>query len=394
MEEEAVRADARKLAQDAQFGAPMRFFCMAGETKEIVIIDDEPDFFRHEHALQSRTSKRWDNFVPCIDTHANCPVCAVAERHSYYAMFLTVLDLTPYTPKSGGPDVEFSKKLLVVKSTQQKKIMRLFDKYKTLRGMHLSMTRDTDKDAAIGGDIEFMDFFDEEELVTYVSEYTDKKNKVHVVDCSVPYEYEEIMPDMTEKQLRAVAGGKPEAGSREANGATLRDDPWQDDAAPRRTASRRGAAPQDDEGQDDGQDAAPAPRRGAPARRATASPEDGAPDADLPWNTDEEEGQEEQQAAAPARVARTVRAPAAPLRAAAPTDRSLVRRGVPNGQAPRADDGDEGQGDEGQDEQGQDEQDDPPQRPARVVRGAVAAPRATPPASPAPVSARRASLRR
>jgi hypothetical protein len=214
MQEEQERNEAQRELNRSIMGSPFRFFCPSGETREIVVVDDAPDFFRYEHNLQNQRTKKWDIFVACINDHSNCPVCKETERGNYYAMYLTVVDLTGYTNRDGD-EVPWSKKLLVVKQQQQKKIMRLYERHGTLRGMVLQMTRDGDKDANIGNDIEFLEFMDEDELATYQSEYTDQNGKKHEVDGSVPFDYDAIFPTPTEQQLRAIVGGKAEAGSRE-----------------------------------------------------------------------------------------------------------------------------------------------------------------------------------
>jgi ribonuclease E len=135
--------------------------------------------------------------------------------------------------------------------------------------MVLTMTRDSKEDATIGNDIEFVEMMDEDDLLTYETEYTDKEGKVHPVICHEPFDYDAIFPDMTEKQLRAVAGGRePEAGSRDSNRRELggNDDAWDDEPKRgSRTASRRGS-------RDDQDDDAPAPRRGARAERDDDAP--------------------------------------------------------------------------------------------------------------------------
>ncbi len=359
MQEEQVKAEALKAQRDASFGAPYRYWTPIKATQEIIIVDEAPDFFRHEHALQNRKSKKWDNYVPCIDEHANCPICAVAERPSYFAMYLTIIDINGYE-NSKGEWVEFGKKLLVVKPTQQKKIMRLYEKHKTLRGMILSMTRDDDKSAAIGNDIEFVEFMDEEELLAYETEYTDKENKVHHIICHEPYDYDALFPEMTEKALRAVAGGRPaEAGSREANSAALGDD-WDEPAARgTRTATRRGAAPAEEEEEAP----APAPRRAA----GRAAPEPAAAPARrraAPAPVEEEE-EEEEAAPAPARRSRAAPAPEPEAETEeAPWDEEEEaaeapppRRAAPRAAAPRA-------------RAPEPEQDDAPQRPSVAARRA------------------------
>jgi hypothetical protein len=250
-----------------------------------MIADDRPSFYRWEHALQDKRSKRYDVFLPCIDEFCNCPACGVAgsNRPAYFAMYLTVIDLTPYV-KSDGTEIPFTKKLLVVKPMQQKKIMRYFERHGTLRGMVLEMTRDGDKDANIG-DPEYVEHAPEEELADYVSEYTDKDGVVHPIYCDEPYPYEELFPPMDEDQLRALVGGEAPAGSRAADNRALGRVPRQADNY--------------DDGAAGGDEAWGGQGRRVASRRAPA--------ADQP-----EAEQYEEEQAQPARTARTVRTAAAP----------------------------------------------------------------------------------
>ncbi len=281
MQEEMAKSEAQREASRSQIGMPFRFFCGVNETKQIVIVDERPSFSRHEHCLQDKRSNKWNVFVPCVDENCNCPVCKVSERPSYFAMYLTIIDLSPYI-NSNDEEVEFSKKLLVVKPMQQKKIMKYWERHGTLRGMILEMSRDSKKDAGIG-DPEFVEFMGEEELETYVSYYVDQENVEHETLCFEPYDYEALFPPMTEDQLATLVGGGGRSnGARGADDRALgrgrgRDDDGGGDgdawagAAPRRVASRRGPA-SDEPAQDvEYQEDEPAPvRRGAPARQAAA----------------------------------------------------------------------------------------------------------------------------
>lgn len=265
IDEEQTKQTARKEARQATFGAPRRFFVMPGESREIVIVDEGLSFARHEHALKNRETNRYDLFVPCLDEHCNCPACADhPDSRAYFAVYLTILDLTPYET-ADGTQVEWSKKLLVAKPTQQKKLARLFNQHGTLRGMVLQVTRDGEKDAAIGNDIEFIEFMPEEELLEYETTYTDRDKKVHEIIGHEPVDYEDVFPEMSEEQVAAISSG-----------GRMRTD---DSAAARRkpgaTSSRR-ATPAEpaDEWEEEGEAQAPRGRRGAvaPAARGRTAP--------------------------------------------------------------------------------------------------------------------------
>lgn len=314
MEEEQKRAEVRREMSKNKANQPFRFWVPETQTRQIAIVDDSPDFFRYEHALKDKRSGRYDVFVPCIDEHANCGACEASDKPSYFGMYLTIIDLSPYE-NSDGDEVEWSKKLLVAKPAQQKKINRLYEKHGTTRGMILDMTRDGKKDAAIGNDIEFVDFMDEEELETYVTEYKDREGKVHEVIGYEPYDYDELFPDMTEEEINNLAGvSGSSTGSRSAEDRDLgrrprrvgRGKEEEEEPAPRRAASRR--APKEEEEEEE-EPPARSRRTGsaaAPARAARrAEPEE-------PEEEEEEEqrparGRRGAAAEAPARGARKVR---------------------------------------------------------------------------------------
>lgn len=296
MEQELARKEAERELRKNTPREPFRFFCSPGEEREIVIVDDQPDFFRNEHQLKDRTTGRYSKFVPCIDEAANCPVCAAPDaKQPYFAMYLTVIDLTPYTNRDGD-EIEWSKKLLVVKASQQKKFSRLYAKHGTLRGLNLLMTRTGDKSAAIGDDIEDLGFFDEEELEEFVTEYTDREGNVQEIIGHEPFDYEEIFPDMTERQLAAIAGvDSGSVGNRRSDDESIGrsrpgrsrnrgDEEEEDEPAPRRS-SRRASRDEEDEEEpprrargrraaqeDEEEEEAPTPRRSS--RRAAASEEE------------------------------------------------------------------------------------------------------------------------
>ena len=288
MAEAAEKAEAMKEARASMAQQPFRFFMAPGDDREIVIVDDEPNFFRYEHNLQNPENGRWDIYTACLNEHTNCPVCSASTRAPYFAMYLTILDLTPYETRD-HETVEWSKKLLVVKPAQQKKIMRLFETHGSLRGMVLRMARDGDKDASIGNDIEFIEFLEEDQLAEYLTEYEDREGKVHEVDGSVAFDYDELFPMPTEEMLEGlVGGGSRSAGSRSGDRRDLNRDN-RSSRGSRGSAPARGrerAAPADDwdepraparrgrGGDDAPADEAPRGRRSAvaPARREAPAP--------------------------------------------------------------------------------------------------------------------------
>lgn len=357
MDEEQARQEADREARKAKGNTPFRFWTPVGSTRQLIIIDEAPDFFRYEHALKDRKSGRFDNFLPCINEDANCPVCGVTDKPSYFAMYLTVIDLEGYEDKDGNW-VEWSKKLLVVKPMQQKKIARLYEREGTLRGMILDMTRDSDKDASIGGDIEFVGWAEEDELHDYYTTYVDKDNKTHEIIGDEVFDYEALFPDMTEKQLATIAGADlgDSVGNRRGDDRSIgrgeRGGRGGREEAPRGRSASRGGRRGDD---DDQGDAPQRPARGSrrdsaddeqrPARGRRAPQQDNADD-----GYDDDQGDQQD---APQRGTRGTRQAREEAPAQRPQRPARGRREEP--------------ADDGQDDQG-----DAPQRPARGRREAPA----------------------
>lgn len=348
MREEQQRIQTRREQRRLQGDQPIRFWMpFAGWRKknsrdpasngerEVVVLDAAPDFFRYEHAVLNPDTGFNDLFLDCINEDDTCPVCENTESRSYYALYLTVIDLEPYVNKN-GEQVEWTRKLLVVKSGMQRSWARMFDREGTLRGAHVKLIRDTDKDPVGGNEIEFIDFYEEAELESFVREFTDRAGKVHVEDCSQPYDYDKLFPPMSKADLERAIGitTGPTPGSREheatveeeEDDAESADAPWE--PAPAATSRRRSAAVADEEEVDDEDDAsaeseaeededAEPPARGrrtaTPARTATRPATRAArPTSRKAEPEDDEDGEDEP---APEPATRRARASVAPSRA-------------------------------------------------------------------------------
>lgn len=216
---ELKRSAERKAEREKQRNQPFRFRMRPGEEgREVVVLDDNPDFFMYEHTLKNPATGFWNLHLSCCQVFDDCAVCNAHEPASYN-MVLTVLDLEPYTSRAGA-EVPYSRKLFIVKSKQHKKFLRTFTKNGTLRGAVFILSRDDDKSPVIGSDIEFDGFLPEEDLAEYVRSYTDREGKEHVEDCSVPFDYDELFDEPDPELLRKHAGaGNQEApeGSRQSN---------------------------------------------------------------------------------------------------------------------------------------------------------------------------------
>lgn len=191
VEQERIRQrrEQRRLAGNN----PFRFWMPQNSERQVIVLDAEPDFYRYEHALDNPDSNRRDLFTDCIDDSDNCPICENTDSRSYYALYMTVIDLEPYTDRQGN-EVEWSRKLFVVKSGMQRTWVREYERLGSLRGRVFTLYRDGDKDPVVGNQIAEADEdpYTENELSEFVREWTDRENKTHTEDCSQPFDYDEI----------------------------------------------------------------------------------------------------------------------------------------------------------------------------------------------------------
>lgn len=346
MEADAERREEMQRLREMTPLQPYRYFVGVGDTKQYAIVDHEPTFFRYEHSLRNPDSNRYDLYLPCVKEVADCPVCAAhPDSFPAFVMYLTIIDLEGYVTNA-GEEVEWSKKLLVVKPRQAKKFARMLAREGSLRGAIIETTRDAKTDASIGGEFELLEFMDEDELLTYERSYIDKDKNEQWIIGHEPYNYDEIMPDMSLATLESLAGGKPPMGSRRDNARVMGRD-----------SGRRGA-------REESHDEDP-PARGGRRQGTQAAPR----------GRSEEQYDDDQPARS--RPARGARQPA-PDHDEDPPARSAPVRGRRQAAQPEHDD----QHDDGQDDQ----QDDPPARtsraPAAAQRGRRAAPQREPEEAP------------
>src|SRR5258706_3947024 len=216
VDQELAKAKKRMEDRKNKKFAPFRFLVKSGETRQGCILDDKPDFFMYEHSMNDERGRWGRKFCGCVAETEICPACIALDREAYYAMMLTLLDFTQFKTKS-GENVEFSRKLVCVKLTQQRKFLRFYEKEGSLRGAVFDFIRDGEKSSSIGNDIEFVEWIDEKELKKYVRSYTDFLGNKITEDCSVPFVYEELFEEPTVESIRAIVGSAdaPNPGSRE-----------------------------------------------------------------------------------------------------------------------------------------------------------------------------------
>lgn len=134
-----------------------RLWLPAGGSTTFTFLDSEGFFFK-EHNYYHRGS--WLNWETCLQDigQEDCPFCDGGIR-TYYECVFTVVDHARYeSKKTPGRIITNTKKLLVLRSTARKKILRKKDQLQgDLRYATFSSNRDDAKECSTGEDFEFIE---------------------------------------------------------------------------------------------------------------------------------------------------------------------------------------------------------------------------------------------
>ena len=164
---EVAQAAAKKKERQERGYAPRRFSVPLNSTKKIVILDNsQMDLkFAYEHSFFNESTRSYDGDPEmCVKEFDTCPACAgeISDHASppYYALFLSVIDMTPWTKKGkdGKPDVviPFQRKLMMIKAGQHEKFLNIFReaeaKYGRLRGVALKLSRGSEQNSPSTGE--------------------------------------------------------------------------------------------------------------------------------------------------------------------------------------------------------------------------------------------------
>jgi len=246
--QEAEAAAARR----AQAYQPRRFRLGVGQQADVIVLDYSivrvpgteltlqtqgiPSY--HEHDLtwepafaRNRTgsNSKQDIFEACPKLQETCPICRFLGKESGFIMLVSVLDARAITSQKTGITTPFRRNILAVKNEQQAVIHRIFDRAGgNPRGVHLLMTRDGQREAAIGKP-EYVDTLTEQQLLEYFSHpaelAADGKVRVEANGMLQPYLYGSFLRRPTAADIHrkypflpAVAGSVTanERGSYEA----------------------------------------------------------------------------------------------------------------------------------------------------------------------------------
>jgi hypothetical protein len=167
-----------------------RFWLKEHESKKVVFLDDVPATF-YEHNLF--INGRWGNYFTCIGKANGCPLCMSGHKPSFVGVF-TIIDRSEYKDKKGVMHTD-TKRLYAVRAETLKMLKEKKDRWGSLTGFEIIISRKGSKDANCGSDFERV----------IEGDTVKKPNLGHIQDLS-PINYAEVLAPMSKEELKQMVG--------------------------------------------------------------------------------------------------------------------------------------------------------------------------------------------
>lgn len=225
-------------AKKAEQGKSFRFFIKKGQEASLLFVDGvlgpkgyitPPRFYEHFTIMPGG---KWGNVVcpqmTLPQSGDKCPVCENKDKAALVSLF-TVIDLTPYTTKTGVV-IPFSRKLFVAKPTTFELINKLAVKRGGLAGCRFDVSRTGDKSPSVGDVFDFQEKLTDVEALKakFTRSFKTKDGTEKTVCDYEPIDYNKEIVFRTGDELRAMGFGNPTGnmtmgGSSESNVGTGED---------------------------------------------------------------------------------------------------------------------------------------------------------------------------
>lgn len=161
IKENAAKQREREKNRERMKLTPRRFWIKRSTSTQVIFLDDSP-FCIYEYNVN--INGEWGNYFTCVrEKTQKDPFAKYSDRLQMkrtYMGFLTILDCTKYTDKTGKVR-HYTKKLLPVTSKTLEKIATWKSKKGSLVGLKYDVTRsNNDKSEKIGDDWQFAEKVD------------------------------------------------------------------------------------------------------------------------------------------------------------------------------------------------------------------------------------------
>lgn len=206
---EAAKHDEEDRAKSS--GA-YRLWLPAGGSTQFTFLDSEGFFFK-EHNYFYQNS--WQNWETCIQDIGNedCPFCEAGLNY-YYECVFTIIDHAEYYSKKHEKQMKDVKKLLVLRSTARKKVLR--KKEHTCQGdlkfCKFETHRDDKKECSTGEDFDYIQRLSQEEVMAMAPrEWAGQP--ISPTDWIKPFDYAKLFQPRNADSLRRILGRIGKGGS-------------------------------------------------------------------------------------------------------------------------------------------------------------------------------------
>jgi hypothetical protein len=199
-----------------------RLWIPAGGSTQFTFLDSEGFFFK-EHNYYANGN--WQNWETCIQDigQEDCPFCEAGLSY-YYECVFTIVDHAEYYSKKHEKQMKDVKKLLVLRSTARKKVLRKKDTAAQgdLTYCRFETHRDDKKECSTGEDFELISRQEQAEVFSFApAEWAGKP--VQPADWAKPFDYTTIFKPRTADSLRRILarigkGGSAPVGSGDTPG--------------------------------------------------------------------------------------------------------------------------------------------------------------------------------
>jgi hypothetical protein len=185
-----------------------RLWLPAGGSAQFTFLDSEGFFFK-EHGYYANGS--WNNYETCIQDigEEDCPFCEAGLRY-YYECVFSIVDHTEFVSKKTQKRMSNTKKLLVLRSTARKKVLRKKDQLDgDLTYCRFESHRDDAKECNTGEDFDFIQRYSKEDVLRLApAEYMGKA--IVPNEWIKPFNYMELFAPKKAEQLRRILGRVPD----------------------------------------------------------------------------------------------------------------------------------------------------------------------------------------